>query len=79
MNENDNDNTGSVSASSTDFGLIVDDKCHCLFCKTNFKNQKEFYSSVTNKKFKVKLPVNNDLLLSCKTSNVIYLITDNMQ
>ena len=45
MSQHNGDRNGSVVTSDTDFGLNIDEKCHCL----SF-NKKEFRSYIKNKK-----------------------------
>ena len=75
MSRSQNEFPGSVLASSTDFCVKVDDNCHCLFCSKHFVKNTEFQSYITDKKFKLKKPCKTSLILTCKTSNVIYLIS----
>ena len=46
-------NNGSVDTSNTDFGLHADQEWHCCFCRTQFRNNKEFRSCIPNTKFKL--------------------------
>ena len=77
MNDTNINSNGSVSASNTDFDLQFDENCHCLFCTNHFNKKKEFQSYITNKKFKLKNPSSHNLVLTCKSENVIYLISCN--
>ena len=75
MSRNSNDLNGSVSATNTDFRIKIDDDCHCLFCSKHFIKNTEFQSYITNKKFKLKNPSKEPLVLTCKSTKIIYMIS----